>query len=48
MTTNPSPHAHPPNRQTLHVVIGLLAGVAVGECLNLAFGGEATAANLLP
>lgn len=45
MTTHSSSHAHPPNRQTLHVVIGLLAGVAVGECLNLAFGGGEAAAN---
>jgi len=45
MTTNPSSHAHPPNRQTLHVVIGLLTGVAVGECLNLAFGGGEAGAN---
>ncbi|MFM8444183.1 MAG: dicarboxylate/amino acid:cation symporter [Methylococcus sp.] len=38
-------HTHPPNRQTLQVVLGLLLGIVAGECLHLAFGGGEAAAS---
>ena len=33
-------HTHPPNRQTLYVLLALLLGIATGEILNLGLGGD--------
>ena len=39
MTTHPPTHTHQPNRQTLYVLLALILGVAIGEILNMGFGG---------
>ncbi|SMF95373.1 Na+/H+-dicarboxylate symporter [Methylomagnum ishizawai] len=43
MDISPNPHAHPPNRQTLYVLVALLLGVVAGEILNLGLGADSPA-----
>ncbi|QSA97544.1 dicarboxylate/amino acid:cation symporter [Methylococcus sp. EFPC2] len=45
MPTHSASHTHKPNRETLYVLLALVAGIGVGEALNLSFGGAEAAGN---